>query len=147
MSFFNSSSATTFPSNKWISRWACFTNRGSCVTIQMVAPSRCRACSSSITASPLRESRFPVGSSANRIEGFHDPLLAFRRRHILAIRQWQFDIFVNGEIADQIETLKDEADLAVANARTRAEVQVFHRSAIQLILAAGWGIQQPDDRE
>src|SRR3984885_5792161 len=68
-SFFNSSSATTLPSNRCTSRCACFANRGSCVTMQMVAPSRCRFCRSSIPASPLRESRFPVGSSASRIDG------------------------------------------------------------------------------
>src|SRR5579863_518125 len=70
ISFFSSSSATTLPSNRCTSRWACFANRGSCVTMQIVAPSRCRFCSSSITASPLRESRFPVGSSASRMDGF-----------------------------------------------------------------------------
>src|SRR5436305_9900314 len=69
ISLSSSSSATTFPSNKCTSRCACFAKRGSCVTIQIVAPSRCRFCNSSITASPLRESRFPVGSSASRMDG------------------------------------------------------------------------------
>src|SRR5205814_751003 len=70
INFFSSSSATTLPSNKWTSRCACLAKRGSCVTMQIVAPSRCKFCRSSMTASPLRESRFPVGSSASRIEGF-----------------------------------------------------------------------------
>src|SRR6185295_11673918 len=70
INFFSSSSATTLPSNRCTSRSACLAKRGSCVTMQMVAPSRCRFCNSSMTASPLRESRFPVGSSASRIEGF-----------------------------------------------------------------------------
>src|SRR5258707_10092452 len=70
INFFSCSSATTLPSNRCTSRCACLANRGSCVTMQMVAPSRCRFCNSSITASPLRESRFPVGSSASRIDGF-----------------------------------------------------------------------------
>src|ERR1700682_80990 len=70
ISFCSSSSATTLPSNKCTSLSACLAKRGSCVTMQMVAPSRWRFCSNSITASPLRESRFPVGSSASRIEGF-----------------------------------------------------------------------------
>ena len=69
ISLSSSSSATTFPSNKCTSRCACFAKRGSCVTIQIVAPSRCRFCNSSMTASPLRESRFPVGSSASRMDG------------------------------------------------------------------------------
>src|SRR3954451_12410259 len=37
--------------------------------MQIVAPPRCSSRSRSITASPLRESRLPVGSSASRISG------------------------------------------------------------------------------
>ena len=37
--------------------------------MQIVAPSRCSSRSRSITASPFFESRFPVGSSASRIDG------------------------------------------------------------------------------
>src|SRR5580692_3183003 len=70
ISFFSSSSATTLPSNRCTSRCACLANRGSCVTMQIVAPSRCRSASSSMTASPFRESKLPVGSSASRIDGF-----------------------------------------------------------------------------
>src|ERR1700684_302505 len=70
INLWSSSSATTLPSNRWTSRWACLAKRGSCVTMQMVAPSRWRSDNSSITASPLRESKFPVGSSASRIDGF-----------------------------------------------------------------------------
>src|SRR5215469_253404 len=39
-SFLSSSSATTLPSKRWTSLCACFANRGSCVTMQIVAPSR-----------------------------------------------------------------------------------------------------------
>src|ERR1035441_8442299 len=68
-SFFNSVSETTFPSKRWTSRWAWRAKRGSCVTMQIVEPSRCRSASSCITASPFFESRLPVGSSASRIDG------------------------------------------------------------------------------
>ena len=61
--------------------------RVSCVTMQIVAPARCRSRSSSITASPFFESRFPVGSSASRIERLADE----RARHgdalLLAARE------------------------------------------------------------
>src|SRR4029077_20651131 len=62
-------SSTTRPSNMWMVRSACREKRGSCVTMQMVAPSRCKSRNRSITASALRESRFPVGSSASRMAG------------------------------------------------------------------------------
>ena len=148
--------------------------------MQMVAPSRCSFCNSSITASPLRESRFPVGSSASRMEG--DPAKRARHGHALlltagelrrivpqamrhadalqrlqhaalalgdwhavAIGQRQLDILIDREIADQVETLKDEADLAVADARAVAEIQVRHRLAVQVVVAAGGRVQQSDD--
>src|SRR5271168_1151699 len=38
-SLLSSPSATTLPSNRWICRSACAANRGSCVTMQIVAPS------------------------------------------------------------------------------------------------------------
>src|SRR6516162_7494685 len=70
----SSSSETTLPSNRCTSRSACLAKRGSCVTMQIVEPSRCRSASRCMTASPFFESRFPVGSSASRIEG--DPARA-----------------------------------------------------------------------
>ena len=65
---------------------------------------------------------------ADPLQRFHHPLLAFRRRHLLPVGQWQLDVFVDGEIANQIETLEDEPDLLVANARALREVEVLHRS-------------------
>src|SRR5262249_9656566 len=62
-------SSTTRPSKMCTLRSAWRAYRGSCVTMQIVAPDRCSSRSRSITASPLRESRFPVGSSASRISG------------------------------------------------------------------------------
>src|SRR5213078_475915 len=62
-------SSTTRPSNKCTVRSACCAKRVSWVTMQMVAPPACNSFNRSITASPLRESRFPVGSSASKIAG------------------------------------------------------------------------------
>src|SRR2546423_7821097 len=67
--FAPASSSTIKPSNRCTMRSACCAYRGSCVTMQMVAPPRCSSLSSSITASPFVESRFPVGSSASRMLG------------------------------------------------------------------------------
>src|SRR5436305_6910440 len=122
--------------------------------MQIVAPTACNSFKSSITASPLRESRFPVGSSASKIAGLPasardcDTLLlstaelarqmfgpmahpdAFERvcncalaiaRAHPAISQRQLHIFINGEISNQIETLENETDLAIANTGTLRE--------------------------
>src|SRR5439155_15068619 len=62
-------SSTTRPSKRCTVRSAWREKRGSWVTMQIVEPLRCRSRRSSITASPLRESRLPVGSSARRIDG------------------------------------------------------------------------------
>ena len=147
--------------------------------MQMVAPLRCSSRNRSITASPLAESRFPVGSSASRIEGDPDqgarhghallltarelrrivlhavrhadffqrlvhPLLALRRRHA-AIGQRQLDVLVDREIADQVERLEDEADLAIADARPLLHLQAAHRLAVQHVLPVGGRVEQAQD--
>ena len=64
-----------------------------------------------------------------------------------AIGQRQLDIFKHGEVADQIEALKDEADLAIANARALRVIQVRHRLAVERVAAFGRRIEQAEDRE
>src|ERR1700730_8687148 len=81
------------------------------------------------------------------LQRFHHSFLTFCRGHPLAIGQRQFDVLIDREIADQVETLKNEANLPIANARTCSEVQVLHRFAVQLILAASCRIKQTYDRE
>ena len=56
--------STTCPSNKLIILFAIIASCCEWVTITMVVPSALSCESSSITASPLFESRLPVGSSA-----------------------------------------------------------------------------------
>ena len=72
---------------------------------------------------------------------------ALRRRHARTIGQWQFDILVDSQIADQVEALKDETYLLVADARALREAKVFYRLAIELVRSAGWCIEQADDRQ
>ena len=67
--------------------------------------------------------------------------------HPGTVGERQLDVFVNREIADQIEALEDEADLLVADARPLGEIQVLRRVAVQRIAAAGGRIEQPDDRQ
>ena len=116
-----------------------------------------------MTASPLRESRLPVGSSASRISGLADQRrgprrraaadrpragwggararcamptfssasvdarLPLRRLHA-AVGERQLDVLEDREVANQVEALEDEPDLAVADARALRHVQVRHRA-------------------
>ena len=134
-----------------------------------------------MTASPFFESRFPVGSSASRIDGVagdragdgdallltagelagqvlgamrhadllerrHHALLALGRLHA-AIGERQLDVLVDGEVANQVEALEDEPDLAVAHARALGERQVGDRLAVQDVLALGRRVEQAEDRQ
>ena len=74
-------------------------------------------------------------------------LLALGRRHSGAIGERQLDVLLDGEVADQIEALKDEADLLVANPRALAEAQVLHWLAVEQIFPAGRSIQQAENRK
>ena len=55
---------------------------------------------------------------ADALERRLDALLALGRAHA-AVGERQLDVLEDGEIADQVEALKDEPDLAVAHARAR----------------------------
>ena len=77
--------------------------------------------------------------------GLH-PLFTLGRAHA-AIRQRQLDVVEHGEIADQVEILKDEADLPVPRARALAHRQVRHRLTVEPVLATGRCVEQSEDRE
>src|SRR6266403_3957232 len=53
-----------------------------------------------------------------------------------AVSQRQFDVFPHRQVADEIEALENEADLAVADARALGMVQLCHRLAAQYVTAA-----------
>ena len=53
---------------------------------------------------------------ADALERVRHSLLPFLRQHA-AVRERQLDVLEHREVADQVETLKDESDLAVADAR------------------------------
>ena len=134
-----------------------------------------------MTASPLRESRLPVGSSARRMAGLpararatatrccwppeswlgrclarwrHADALerfvhegfAFARGHP-AIGQRQLDVLVNGQVADEIEALENEADLAIADAGALREGEVRDLTALERVAAVRWRVEQAEDRE
>jgi hypothetical protein len=64
-----SSSPTTSPSARWITRRACSATSGSWVMITIVRPSSCRRSKIASTSPVECESRLPVGSSARIIVG------------------------------------------------------------------------------
>src|SRR5918995_7501890 len=62
-----------------------------------------------------------------------------------AIDQRQLDVLEHGEVADQVEALEDEPDLAVAHARALRERQVRHLLAVQQVGALGRRVEQAED--
>jgi hypothetical protein len=58
---------------------------------------------------------------ADSLQSFHHPSLAIGGRHSLTVGQRQFDILVR-QIPNQVETLEDEANLLIADARPLCEV-------------------------
>ena len=55
---------------------------------------------------------------AHPFQRFHDASLAIGGGHALTIGERQFNVLVNREIANQVETLKNKADLLISNAST-----------------------------
>ena len=75
-----------------------------------------------------------------------DALLAFGGGHA-AVAQRYVDVVEQVEVGDQVEALEDEADLLVAQARTRVVAQVADVLAVEQELPAGEGLQQAGDVE
>ena len=73
--------------------------------------------------------------------------LAPLRRCQSAIGQRQLDIFPNGEITNEIKTLEDEPDLAIAHPRAFGMIEMLDRFIAQQVTAAGGRIEQSQDRE
>ena len=69
-----------------------------------------------LTAGELAGQVLRAVRHADALERRIDALLALRGLHA-AVGERQLDVLIHGEIADQVEALEDEADLAVADAR------------------------------
>ena len=54
-------------------------------------------------------------SHSHSLECFFDPRPPLDRSHA-PIDQWQLDILEDGKVANQVETLEDESNRAIANA-------------------------------
>ena len=64
-----------------------------------------------------------------------------------AIGQRQLDVFKHREIADQVEALEDETDLAIADAGALRVIELRHRLTVEREAAFGRGIEQAENRE
>ena len=97
-----------------------------------------------LTARELARKMFGAMSHADAFKRIHHSLLALGRLDS-AIGQRQLDVLENIEVTNQIKTLKDESDLAVANARAFGERQVRNRFARQRVGSVGGRIEQAED--
>src|SRR5262245_47584834 len=85
-------------------------------------------------------------SHADPFQGRRDSLLALGGAHA-AIGQRQFYVFEHGEIADEIEALKDESNLAIADARALRSGELGDRPPIELVGAFSRRVQQAQNRQ
>ena len=99
-----------------------------------------------LTAGELARQMFGAMPHADALERFVDESFAFARAHA-AIGQRQLDVFVNGQVADEIEALENEADFAIANAGTFRKGEVRDLAALQRVAPVRRRVEQTEDRE
>src|SRR4029079_998955 len=80
------------------------------------------------------------------LERCRDTLAPLGAAHA-AIGERQFDIFEDAQVANQVEALEDEPDLAIAHARAFRRRELRHLAAIQGVGPLRRRIQQAEDRE
>src|SRR5438552_1587337 len=83
---------------------------------------------------------------ADTFERVGNPPFPLFRQHT-AIGERQLDVLEHGEIANQVETLKDEADFSVADARALRGFELRDLATIQRVRAAARRVEQADNRE
>src|SRR5437762_14240527 len=85
-------------------------------------------------------------SHADALERLRDRGLAIGRTHS-PIGQRELDIFIDGEITDQVKALKYEADFPIANAGPLGKGQIRDLSTFERVTAAAWGIEEAENGE
>ena len=73
-----------------------------------------------------------------------DFFLAFGGGHS-AIGKGEFHVLIDSEIADEVEGLKNEADFAVADTRSVAELQAGNRLAVEGVIPFRGRVEQAED--
>jgi hypothetical protein len=99
-----------------------------------------------LTARELRRQVLGAMRHADALERGVGALAALGRLHA-AIDQRQLDVLEHGEVANQVEALEDEPDLAVADARALRQREVRDLVAVQHVRAFGRRVQQSEDRQ
>src|SRR5690606_20111500 len=80
-------------------------------------------------------------------ERLEHALLALLLAQARAIRQRQLDVLEHREVADQVERLEYEADLAVPDLRPLRMVELLDGRAVQPVSSAARRIEKPEDRQ
>ncbi len=99
-----------------------------------------------LTAAELRGEMFFAVRHANAFQRMFSFLFPLGRAHV-AIGEREFDVFIDREIADQIERLKDETDFAVADARAFGGRDLRDILAVHEISSTGGRIKQAEQRK
>src|SRR5712691_4018078 len=81
---------------------------------------------------------------SDAVEGLVNSSLTLNAGHA-PIGERQLDVLVHGQVADQIEGLKNEADLAIADAGALGRLQDVHRLLVQRVNALRQRIEQAED--
>src|ERR1044072_2945261 len=99
-----------------------------------------------LTAGELAGQMFGAMAHADALQRFEHETFTLARTHA-AISQRQLDVLINREIADEVEALEDESDLAVADAGALREREVRHFGPLERVAAARRRVEQAEDRE
>src|ERR1044071_5571264 len=99
-----------------------------------------------LTAGQLAGQVLRAMRHADALERGGDALLALGRPHA-AIRERQLHVLEYVEIANQIETLKNESDLAIAHPRPLRQRQLRHCLVVQRVGAVARRVQQAENRQ
>src|SRR5690606_16597737 len=83
---------------------------------------------------------------ANALQGLPGPLAPLGDAHS-AIGERQLDVLEDREIANQVEALEDEPDLAIADACALALREIGDRTSVQQVLTAGRRVEQAEEGE
>src|SRR5919197_1892035 len=99
-----------------------------------------------LTARQLTRKMLRAMRHSDAFERRFDALFALGGLHA-AVGEWQLDVLEDREIANQVETLEDEADLAVAHARALRRRQFRDGPVVQEVLAFGRRVEKAEDRQ
>ena len=112
--------------------------------VAIAGPSGCGKSTLLLTAGQLARQMLGSMAHAYPLQRVEHPLLTLCRSHA-PVGKGQFDVLVYRQIPNQVEALKDEADLAVSHARALRWLERRHGLLVQRVQAVGRGVEQPED--